>query len=356
MSNSISREREIRTVKSYPENALSEAVVSVSIGVLICTYCRSRSLAHLLDALEHQRRPPDDVLVIVRETDRETREYFAQRNPALLPVRILLVQTPGLIAARNVGLDGCRTDIVAMIDDDAVPTEDWLDRILEHFVLDPGLGGVGGRDRCYDGMRFDDRQMRTVGKLQWFGRMIGYHHLGFGEPREVDMLKGANMSYRHKAVDGIRFDTRLRGAGSQPYEDFTFSMSVRRQGWKLLYDPQILVEHYEGPRDEVRQYGGARSVKDIDGYRNFIFNGVVVRWEELSLLRHVIFLVWSFFIGDRLCPGIAQAVRFTPVMGVYASWHRFWLAQREIAEAYLTLPRAPRVGHTEASHRMTLPD
>jgi len=28
----------------------------------------------------------------------------------------------------------------------------------------------------------------VVGKLQWFGRLIGNHHIGSGEGREVDAL------------------------------------------------------------------------------------------------------------------------------------------------------------------------
>lgn len=55
----------------------------------------------------------------------------------------------------------------------------------------------------------------TIGVLiQWFGRIIGNHHLGVGLPQKVDFLKGANMSYRAQVLATLRFDTRLRGAGA----------------------------------------------------------------------------------------------------------------------------------------------
>jgi hypothetical protein len=46
--------------------------------------------------------------------------------------------------------------------------------------------------------------------------LIGNHHLGVGEPREVDVLKGVNMSYRRTAIADIHFDERMRGTGAQP--------------------------------------------------------------------------------------------------------------------------------------------
>jgi hypothetical protein len=51
------------------------------------------------------------------------------------------------------------------------------------------IGGVGGRDYMHIGGVLQDGRARVVGKVPLFGKHIGNHHLGFGEPREVDMLK-----------------------------------------------------------------------------------------------------------------------------------------------------------------------
>jgi hypothetical protein len=200
------------------------------------------------------------------------------------------------------------------------------------------VSGLGGRDRCHNGVQFDDRHERVVGKLQWFGRANGRHHLGFGAPREGDLFKGVNMSYRGKAIQNIRFDVRLRGCGAQTNEDMTFSLAVKRACSKLIYDPDVLVDHYHGPRDEIPYYAVTIPVQDVEGFRNLAFNEVVARWDHLSTARRLVFLAWSLAVGVRICPGLVQAIRFTPRMG-WASWRWFWIAQQGIGAACWSLLR-----------------
>jgi glycosyltransferase involved in cell wall biosynthesis len=279
---------------------------------------------------------PDEIILVVRESDHDTLTRLRQRQPDKLPLRLITVSEPGLVAARNAGLAACQTDVLAIIDDDAIPRPDWVERILHLFSTYPNMGGLGGRDRCFNGTAFDDRQRPVVGRLLWFGRRIGNHHIGAGAIREVDLLKGANMSYRTAAIANLRFDNRLRGSGAQPYEDIAFCLAVRRQGWQLMYDPDVLVDHYEGSREEPRYYGGTMPVSDAVAFRNFAYNGVVAFWEEFSPLRRFVFLLWSALIGTRVCPGFIQAIRFTPSMK-FGSWYRFWLAQQGILSAYADL-------------------
>ena len=306
-----------------------------TIGILIATYQRSNELARCLAALEEQRRFPDDILVVVREGDTDTKarlNEFANR----LPVRVITVFVSGVVAARNVGLDACQTDIISIIDDDTCPHADWLSRVMQNFQKDPALGGLGGRDRCFDGVTFDDRQEAVVGKIQWFGRTVGNHHLGFGELREVDVLKGANMSYRSKAIADVRFDTRLKGKGAQPSEDFCFSVAVKCKGWKLAYDPLAVVDHYASQRTEVRHYVGVSAVYDASVFRDFAYNQVISVWHALNPLRRAAFLVWSVVVGTGVFPGLIQAIRFTPKLGVH-SWRRFLIAQQGKMDAFRDL-------------------
>lgn len=308
-----------------------------SIGVLICSYRRPDSLARGLGAVLAQQRRPDAITVVARETDRPTLELLERYNSGGIPLRIVRVGRPGTVHALNAGLDASHTDVIAITDDDTAPHPDWLARILAHFVADPALGGLGGRDRCHDGTGFDDRDRFVVGRLQWFGRIIGNHHLGAGPPQEVHVLKGANMSYRARAIAGIRFDERLRGQGAQPYEDITFSLAVRRAGWRLLYDPAVKVDHYSGKREEPRHYQGVLPVRDVEGYFDFAYNGVVALWEEMRGARRYTFLLWSMLVGTGVCPGLAQAIRYAPRLGLWPSWHRFLIAQRGIRAAWRAL-------------------
>jgi glycosyltransferase involved in cell wall biosynthesis len=78
----------------------------------------------------------------------------------------------------NAGMDAAGGDIIAFTDDDAAPHTDWLEGIEAHFLSDTNIGGVGGRDWVYHGTQLEEGEREVVGQVQWFGRVIGEHHLG----------------------------------------------------------------------------------------------------------------------------------------------------------------------------------
>jgi glycosyltransferase involved in cell wall biosynthesis len=326
----------------------------LSISVLICTYRRAHDLQRCLVALDEQTRRPDDIIVVVRQEDHETQTALAAFK-CNSPLRVLLVSTPGTVAARNMGLDVLRTDLVAMIDDDTAPHPCWLERIESHFATNRRLGGLGGRDRCINNPDSDRARKANVGKLHFCGRTVGNHHAGFGAPREVDLLKGANMSYRSTAVAGLRFDRRLRGRGAQPYEDFAFSLAVQHAGWQLIYDPEVLVDHYESAREEPRHYAAMLPISDPQAFGDVTYNFVVAINDRFSNFRRTVYVLWQLFVGTRVSPGLLQAVRFTRTLG-RSSWQRFWITQKAMISAHLDLHRDStqplnRSGIAESSFR-----
>jgi GT2 family glycosyltransferase len=313
-----------------------------TVAVVICSHRRPEVLRACLDALARQTRPPDDVLIVARPNDAATHVAVAAFPAGALPCRIVAAGAPGLVAARNAGLAACRADIVAFCDDDTCPHPDWVARILAHFARDPDLGALGGRDRCHDGARFDDRRRAVVGRIQWFGRTVGNHHLGHGAPREVQFLKGANMSYRRAAIGPIRFDGRLRGRGAQAHDDLGFSLAIGRGGWRVLYDPAVLLDHHVARRAAPRAYVAGGGLLDPQGYHDSAYNLVLVLWDALGPARRPAFLLWWLLVGTRLYPGLAQALRLMPAEG-FGAWRKFALCQRAAVAARVRL-RSPRRG------------
>jgi glycosyltransferase involved in cell wall biosynthesis len=312
---------------------------ATTVTVLIATYGRPDSLRRCLTALSAQLLLPDEVLIVVRDEDVVTHRMLESAANPKLRIRVVPVSVPGVVQARNAALDVCSTDVVSIIDDDTAPYENWLYRIMQAFQSDSELGGLGGRDRCFANGAFDDRQERRVGQIAWYGKVFGNHHLGFGEIRVVDVLKGANMSFRMEAVGPTRFDLRLRGSGAQPAEDLCFSVAVKRKGWKISYDPGVMLEHYTAERSEPRLYVGVQPVADQEAYSNFCYNQVIAVWGALSPIRRIAFFVWSTIIGTDVFPGLLQAARFTSKLG-FDSWNRFYICQRMKSKAFWELSKS----------------
>ncbi|MEA5504079.1 glycosyltransferase [Halotia wernerae UHCC 0503] len=301
--------------------------------VLIPTYRRPLDLSRCLSALQVQTKLVDQVIVVVRDTDTETWQFLDQFNSHNLPLHTVKVTQPGVVAALNAGLAAVEGDIVSITDDDAAPHPDWLEKITAHFNLDSGLAGVGGRDWIYQSNKLENGSRQVVGKLQWFGRVIGNHHLGVGEPRQVDVLKGVNMSFRTQALANppqnirqLRFDERMRGTGAQVHFEMAFTFALKRTGWQLLYDPSVAVDHYPAKRFDEDQRHNFNEIAFI----NLVHNETLALLEHLPPLRQTIFLLWAVLVGTRDSFGLVQWLRFLPSQGqlatkkCLASWRGRW--------------------------------
>lgn len=285
------------------------------LTVIVPTYRRPKDLERCLTALKQQTRPADEVLVVVRDTDTDTWEFLKTFNRENLPLRLLTVTPPGAIAAMNVGLDAAQGDTVSFTDDDAAPHADWLARIESHFLSDSQVGGVGGRDFVYTENHLFDGAQEVVGRVQWFGRTIGNHHIGVGKAREVDILKGVNMSFRRSAIQDRHFDRRMRGTSAQIHFEIEFCLALKEAGWKLIYDPEIAVDHYQGKRFDEDRRGQFNALAT----ENIIHNHTLALLEHLPPPQHLVFLLWAMGVGTRGGRGFLQWLRFLPSEGTLST-------------------------------------
>jgi cellulose synthase/poly-beta-1,6-N-acetylglucosamine synthase-like glycosyltransferase len=292
----------------------------MTMSVLLPSYRRPEDLERCLIALAGQHRLPDEIIIVSRKGDQPTLELERKWRTALPLVRVE-VDRPGQVNALNAGLDVVRHTIVAITDDDAAPRPEWLARIEARFQSDAQLGGLGGRDWLHKNGQVDGRIRSPVGKILWFGRVVGNHHLGSGQPRQVDVLKGANMSYRMNAVGAIRFDPRLRGDGAQVCNDMAFSLEVKAAGWRLVYDPSVEVDHYPASRFDLDQ----RNTFHPQAVEDEAFNRYWAITQSLSpWWRRTMALLWQHAVGTEATPGAVNAIRgfLQQDQEAFARWKR----------------------------------
>ena len=291
--------------------------------VLIPTYRRPIDLSCCLLAIQAQTKPATQVIVVVRNTDQETWKFLQEFDPGNLPLEIVTVFIPGVVAALNTGLSVVRGDIVSITDDDAAPHPTWLAKISHRFDNNNSIVAVGGRDCIYQNNQLEDGSSNIVGKVQWFGRVIGNHHLGVGGIREVDVLKGVNMSFRSSAISDLRFDKRMHGMGAQVHFELAFCLALKKSGWKLVYDPQIKVNHYPAKRfdeDKRQQFHQLAFI-------NAVHNETLGLLEYFSPVQNIVFITWAVFVGTRDALGLIQWLRLLPSQGTLAT--RKWFASIE---------------------------
>jgi hypothetical protein len=265
-----------------------------TIALVVPSYQRSDQLADCLAHVGAQARRFDDVVVVMRTGDEATRRVAAAAG-----VRVVAIDAPGVVAAMCAGAAATSSDIIGFTDDDARLSTSWSADVLAAFVAGgDAVGAVGGRDEIFDG---DVARATTltedVGRITWWGRVIGNHHRGRGPARPVVALKGVNCAYRR---DRLGLPTSLRGEGAQAHFELSVGRFVRERGSQLIYDPAIRVEHRPAARrgEDQRTDPSATAVADsaFNLMRALAPNQQSRRWLYVHLA------------GDRACPGVLRCL------------------------------------------------
>ncbi len=286
-------------MRSLPTGgATARAGRALSISVVVPTYRRPDNLRRCLEALVHQVPAPGSVVVVVRDEDAESVQVVAD-FAAADPVRLVRVGRPGVIAALAEGISACETDIVATTDDDAIPRPGWIEALLSSYSNEV-IGGVGGPDLVHVNGRPVDGAADRVGQVTWFGRLIGNHHLGWRYSGDVDVLKGVNMSLRkHLWV----LDHRLLGAGAQTDYELGVCLRARTLGYRLVFTPEAVVDHYPAyrPMGDVRGDPRPQHVYDRAHNRLLVLLSTARGPRQVGLI-----LAYELLLGRREAPAPAS--------------------------------------------------
>ena len=303
-------------------------------SVLVPSFRRPERLLACLAGLSRQSVLPTEVIVVWQADDEQTR-HAAERAPIRALCRLVLLHSPepGVVAAENLALDHATGDIVFLIDDDAVPPPQWIERHLLHYE-DGTVGAVGGpADDFYaDGTPFPKRAIEPVGKLTWYGTMLGnmFDHVPEWRdrrPLEVDHLVGYNLSLRRSAFG--HFESSLRPYWQSFEPDAC--LQVRRNGFRVLFDFGNVVEHHPMNTAYVGTRTGDLNIKIFNAAYNHAF--VLAKHSRWHL--RAVRLAYLLAIGSVGKPGLAA---FLVAVKRYGGWQNelsiLWRSMRSHLEGW----------------------
>ena len=173
---------------------------------------------------------PDAIATIAARHGAELRRRAANGGPA---------------AARNTGLAGIETDLIAFLDSDCVPPSGWVGRLALHFA-DPLAGAVAPRvvpisslaSREAAGRPAAARYVAACGSLD-----LGSRPARVLPNSRVAYVPTAALVVRRSALDSLAagrppFDPALRYG-----EDVDLIWRLHEAGWRIRYEPSVQVAH-----------------------------------------------------------------------------------------------------------------
>lgn len=215
----------------------------VNASIIVCTRNRSESLSRMLDALTKLDVPSLlswEVIVIDNgssDTTRQTIDSFSKS----LPLRNLIVPKPGLSLGRNAGIQAARGDYFLFTDDDCLVAPNWLAEGFRLLASDP-MQIIGGKVELHNAEDLP-LSVKTEPNREIFSTSTSIW--GF--------VHGANLITSRAVIDTIgHFDIQL-GAGSanMAAEDTDFAYRCFKAGFRLVYEPSLVVSHHHGRQGMV---------------------------------------------------------------------------------------------------------
>lgn len=264
------------------------------VSIVIPTYLRPETLLKCVESILAGSRRPEEIVIVRRAGDRGTEEAIATIEAAAhagVRIRSASVATPGHIPPVKTGLQAASSELVATLDDDVTVTPGWLSSIVSHFS-DPTIGVVGGRV-LVPGTSPQKLKGRP-GCVSWYGKAWGnIGSLEVTSTIEVDSVMECNWIWRRELLASLEFDPVLNFDDAAMY-GLDLCLQAKKQGFRVLYDPEALVYHHVAPRapELDRQKRGPRSFSYC---RNYTY----IMLKRLPIWRRSAFLAWWFLIGER---------------------------------------------------------
>lgn len=239
--------------KGIGQSAGPAAAMGPLLSAVVCSYTPARlgDICEAMAGLQGQSYPNMETIFVAdgsAELERLVEERV--RKQGLASVRVVLNDgRPGLAAARNFGVEHAVGEMIAFIDDDAVPFPDWAEEIVRTLSQDDSIVGVTGPAFPW----WEAESMAWFPEeFYWIISCPTPGWLGYNRMREVRNAWGMNMAFRREAFRACRFPEAFgynRGpthAGPVDLlgEDTAFSVLLRRlTGKAIVFNPRVRVRH-----------------------------------------------------------------------------------------------------------------
>jgi glycosyltransferase involved in cell wall biosynthesis len=233
------------------------------VSVIVCTCNRAGSLRQTLGALGKVKIPAGweaELIVVDNGSTDGTSLLLGQAQLPNMRVTGLCEPRAGKSNALNAGLERAAGEILLFTDDDVIPSEDWIEKMVA-LLSEPGCDAVVGRIELADNLR-----------RPWLGTryqaLLGVLDFGSG-PLE---LVGANAGIRSSVLQKVsRYDPELGPGALGLGEDTLFSHQLEKAGFRLKHAEDVRVIHHPGESRLLRRawLGAARNVGRTNAYLRY---------------------------------------------------------------------------------------
>jgi GT2 family glycosyltransferase len=233
-----------RLLVSYQVVGLDTSPPLPRASIIVNTLDRAPHLRRLLTTLQRLDYPAFEVIVVNGPSTDETEAVLAEFAGQ---VKVVRCKDTNVGRSRNLGIGAAAGDMVAFIDDDAVPASpEWLLGLGRALAARPQVAAVGGPVLEGDGTEyeFQERLISDYGLHVRDAAEATRLRVPANARRWTRSLAGGNCAFRREVLLQIGgFDE----AFAYYFDDTDICWRIASAGHEIAMAPESAVRHYKAP-------------------------------------------------------------------------------------------------------------
>jgi GT2 family glycosyltransferase len=249
-----------------------------SVSIIIPVYNNSGYTANCLEQLRRTVSYDlcDEVIVVDDASTDDTESLLGRWAAEDRRIKSIRNESNlGFIHSCNRGAKAATGDVLVFLNNDTLPQDGWLPPLVQVLQEQPKAGAVGGK-LIYPngtlqeagGIIFTDGTGCNYGRNSEIPNSPLFNFL-----REVDYCSGALLATPRKLFLNLKgFDSYFAPAY---YEDTDYCFRLREKGFRVFYQPESVIIHFEGVSSGTSIDAGIKSYQEINRLK------FIERWKQV---------------------------------------------------------------------------
>lgn len=269
------------------------------VSIITPTFNKASFTYQYLESLLAHTNIPYELIIIDNNSTDETNDLF---NRVANITHIKNENNLGFIKACNQGANKAKGKYLLFANNDIIVTPGWLSNLVKTIESDAEYGAVGCK------LIWPNGKLQEAGSIIWCdGTTVGYGR--GGEPmepeysylREVDYCSAACLLVSGRLFHEIGgFDEIYLPAY---YEDTDLCMQIKKIGYKVVYQPAVIVFHHEfasGGYKKASSLMEANHHKFLAKWKNVLKNKLPFSSSDILCARDIRKTKRILVIDDRV--------------------------------------------------------
>ena len=218
------------------------------LTLIICTYNRNDIIGYLLNSIQHQSIDPKlyEILIVNNFNNAKIHNDLVLMVQQINNARVIFEPKTGLSKARNTGIEMAKSRWVGFVDDDCVLPIDFISNALS-LIQNDAFDCFGGHIKTFWLNKKPRWLMNNYGSKPYPASLLKNKY----SLMDISTINhyfnwGGNIFFRKSTLELVgRFDEKIGMKGNRiGYSaENRVQMELRKCGFKIGYDPELVVEH-----------------------------------------------------------------------------------------------------------------